>query len=434
MKARITIHTYNDEIMTKHGDLTIERSTGKMDLTFSGLEIEGTNRGDDGVYFRGDNHEAKMYWKNPWTLTGKWKSSKGEWKKLTISMKEIKSKRMIDWWDKDYFADVVESALISNMEDMTSKEAYDKLFLIKNSQFEFLRKIGPHFLPFMNYTETDSRQSPFEDEEVGERFTEDMASIFLADYDKPPGPISITVYGDQDPDLEKEQSQKMMDALNIRGDSNNYITYRTANTYMYYLKPEPKQHKDLATIPELWTTWSKPYALYKLAVRDEGGIFGYKIPMKIDFKNNLIGPIFPMSFTKALTSSKVRPGIYELPHEFKNHPRTRLINIELQKSIRLASIMLDCDQLTREKDLWKIVAMEGKYKGTFSVDYEQIKSLLYARDAPVTQTGRLKYIRHWVRSHQRRVENGTELTRIPRHLRGVDTIQIGTTIFRIINP
>jgi hypothetical protein len=432
MKARITIHNYNEKISTYQGEYNKDNSTNIITIIFSSLILEGNDKGDEGVRLTGTDHTLQLYWKNPWSLRGKWKSTNGEWEKITISMKEKKERRMIDWWDDDHFSDVVETTLIAFLEKMTCKEGYDKLFRIKPNQFNFLKKIGPYFTPFMNYSKSDNRRSPFQDEDVSDRFTEDHAAIFLADYDRPTGVISVSVSGNQDKGVEDSAAKNMTEKLGLQGSAADYITYRTANTYMYYLKPEPSPHKDLGTIPELWNNWSRPYALYKLAYRDEGGIFGYKIPLRIDFRNNLIGPIFPMSFTKALNGKN--NGLYELPEDFQNKTMTKLTHIELQKSCRMASIMLDCDEMIREKEMWKIIALEGKSKCTFSVDYEQIKSLFYARDAPVTQTGRLRYIKHWVRSHQRRVGEGTDFTNIPKHLRGEENITIGTTRFKIIHP
>lgn len=83
--------------------------------------------------------------------------------------------------------------------------------------------------------------------------------------------------------------------------------------------------------------------------------------------------------------------------------------------------------------LWNVQAKEGIARATFAVHQEQIKSLFYARDLPMTETGRKKPILHWVKAHQRRMKEGIEFD-VEKHLRGSTEFVYNNTKFEIINP
>lgn len=85
------------------------------------------------------------------------------------------------------------------------------------------------------------------------------------------------------------------------------------------------------------------------------------------------------------------------------------------------------------RHLWNVVANEGKAKATFGVHPEQIKSLFYARDLPMTETGRKRPILHWVNAHKRRIEKGYEVD-IDKHLRGINEFVYQGTKFTITQP
>ncbi len=85
------------------------------------------------------------------------------------------------------------------------------------------------------------------------------------------------------------------------------------------------------------------------------------------------------------------------------------------------------------RHLWNVQAKEGIAKATFAVHPEQIKSLFYARDLPMTETGRKKPILHWVKAHQRRMKEGIEFD-VDKYLRGTHEFIYNNTKFEIINP
>ena len=85
------------------------------------------------------------------------------------------------------------------------------------------------------------------------------------------------------------------------------------------------------------------------------------------------------------------------------------------------------------KYLWNVLAKEGIAKATFAVHPEQVKSLFYSRELPMTDSGRKRPILHWVKAHQRRMKEGIEFD-VKDHLRGTSEFVYNGTKFEIINP
>jgi hypothetical protein len=83
--------------------------------------------------------------------------------------------------------------------------------------------------------------------------------------------------------------------------------------------------------------------------------------------------------------------------------------------------------------LWNVCANEGNAKATFGCYEEEVKSLFYARELPLTETGRKRPLLHWVNSHQRRIKSGIDID-IRKHLRGNEEFVFNGTKFTITNP
>lgn len=86
-----------------------------------------------------------------------------------------------------------------------------------------------------------------------------------------------------------------------------------------------------------------------------------------------------------------------------------------------------------KKYLWNVTAKEDKAKATFTVYPEEIKSLFYSRELPMTVTGRKRPMLHWVASHRRRMKEGIEID-IEKHLRGITEFEYNGTLFEITRP
>jgi hypothetical protein len=91
-----------------------------------------------------------------------------------------------------------------------------------------------------------------------------------------------------------------------------------------------------------------------------------------------------------------------------------------------------------KRHLWRVFLVE-RYKGSilglleFGVDQEKVKSILYARELPVTIEGRKRPILHWVTSHKRRIKEGIEID-IEKHLRGINKFSMFGNEFFIAHP
>lgn len=70
---------------------------------------------------------------------------------------------------------------------------------------------------------------------------------------------------------------------------------------------------------------------------------------------------------------------------------------------------------------------------TLGVGEDHVKSLFYARDLPVTETGRKRPILHWVKAHARRIAEGTDVD-VRKHLRGITEFEMDGMRFKIISP
>ena len=83
--------------------------------------------------------------------------------------------------------------------------------------------------------------------------------------------------------------------------------------------------------------------------------------------------------------------------------------------------------------VWNLEATDGNQKAMFGVYPAEVKSLFYSRKEPITVTGRLKPILHWVRSHRRRLKRGIDIN-IDDHLRGSNKFVMDGYEFKISRP
>lgn len=95
-----------------------------------------------------------------------------------------------------------------------------------------------------------------------------------------------------------------------------------------------------------------------------------------------------------------------------------------------------CTTLQAEADrrfCWEIAADEGYAKASLGCTAEEVKSLLYARQLPVTATGRKRPILHLVAAHRRRMKEGIDVD-IKPFLRGVAEVTMDGTQFKVRAP
>lgn len=96
-------------------------------------------------------------------------------------------------------------------------------------------------------------------------------------------------------------------------------------------------------------------------------------------------------------------------------------------------------QITSDfRHMWVVTTEENALDSVktplrLGVDSEMIKSLFYAREAPITESGRKRPILHWVRQHKRRMKEGIDVD-ISKHLRGITAFSMDGFPFVITQP
>jgi hypothetical protein len=157
------------------------------------------------------------------------------------------------------------------------------------------------------------------------------------------------------------------------------------------------------------------------SIPDKPGLFYEKMFLRIDWKNESI-------------SAAIRTDL-----NFRKYPSDRKFQAAVNN--RVETLVSTC--LSAEADskyLWNVRAfkmadnehMEGNVR--FGVYGEHVKSLFFARDLPLTESGRKKPILHWVSAHKRRLQAGQDID-IEKHLRGTrGVLAMGDYRFIITRP
>ena len=112
--------------------------------------------------------------------------------------------------------------------------------------------------------------------------------------------------------------------------------------------------------------------------------------------------------------------------EFLTEPESHLKEVEACASVALQYI-------ADSRYCWSIEAREHDCFARLGCVEEQVKSLLYARSLPMTETGRKRPILHLVEAHKRRMKNGTDIN-VSSSLRGIQVIEMGGTQFTVRPP
>lgn len=94
--------------------------------------------------------------------------------------------------------------------------------------------------------------------------------------------------------------------------------------------------------------------------------------------------------------------------------------------------------LADRRYLWNIRTKEpmdpvGNAIIDFGVEEEMVKSLVFARDEPLTASGRKRPILHWVSAHKRRIKEKIDVD-IRKYLRGITEFKIEGLNFEITSP
>ncbi|EPL4467627.1 hypothetical protein MC862_003832 [Proteus mirabilis] len=83
-------------------------------------------------------------------------------------------------------------------------------------------------------------------------------------------------------------------------------------------------------------------------------------------------------------------------------------------------------------DGWVVDTIYKNQVISIGLNIEQIKSIFYSLQTPLTETGRHSPFIHWVRCHQRRLKSGIDVD-VKKHLRGSESFFYGGMLFRLRN-
>lgn len=169
----------------------------------------------------------------------------------------------------------------------------------------------------------------------------------------------------------------------------------------------------------------KSYRLTKLWMYNDDIIDGLNYYIVIDHLGNIYDTYWIRETYNSLGFSKKK-----LINSFTSQSENETSKAE---SIETVDAHVAIQSYQDRRFLWNVTANEGIAKVTFGVYQEQIQSLFYAREMPMSETGRKRPILHWVAAHQRRIKKGIEID-IEKHLRGINEFVYNGTKFTITQP
>lgn len=289
-------------------------------------------------------------------------------------------------WGTDEFEDLIERGIIALYESTHSK--WGKVgprVRIKPDELARLKKIGLYFAP-------GDRMSP-----LGHV---DIANDGLPNY----GVMSFkaTQFDRADDLLTK---QKIAENQGVSGYLMSYWCTKWKNNIL----------------PKRWASMGSGllYAVYALAAREEGGLIGYRRFVRIDPSTGGI-------------SNCYQPYQYWDGVKYVETYTEKGDDDAFRNDVAIASFSLGF--YSDRKNFWNVTTTEDNNKNVhFGVYEEQIQSLFYARNLPMTATGRKRPILHWVAAHKRRVKQGTPVD-VKKHMRGITAFEMNGTSFEITQP
>ena len=110
------------------------------------------------------------------------------------------------------------------------------------------------------------------------------------------------------------------------------------------------------------------------------------------------------------------------------------LNVETENNEAVKDMVSTALQAQADRRFcWEISADEGFAKASLGCTAAEVKSLLYARQLPMTATGRKRPILHIVAAHRRRLKEGVDVD-IKPFLRGVSEVTMDGTRFKVRAP
>ena len=175
-------------------------------------------------------------------------------------------------------------------------------------------------------------------------------------------------------------------------------------------------------VPVLGKYWNRQgpgqiYMMLILVMTNDGRVDGERRFFTVDKKNGLMACVQRMNNVRGYM-----PGV-----------KQKMIQTDQQivddTTVNASYAM---QYAADRKFSWVITATDGREKASLGCMREEVKSLLYARDLPMSETGRKRPILHLVAAHKRRIKNGTDVD-VSQFLRGQQEVEIKGTKF-IVRP
>lgn len=296
-------------------------------------------------------------------------------------------------WEKEEFEDLVARGLIAMYETKIKKRAGShKVFHLTDKLLEKIRKIGCYFTP-------EDRVSLHNFVPGTSVFSENQPIDLINDGLPRNGILCSSIEGDK----EGEDSMRKDAFLEI--------------SYIEQVDKLPK--------PMQSDHWGKFYKLVQVWARNNL-LEGHVNYFSVDKNGNTNGTYWYRSFYDSIR------GICKGEKVNSRFCQSKEESNKAQDLMTLTGSMT-IQYWQDRRFLWNVTANEGIAKATFGVYPEQIKSLFYAREIPLTETGRKRPILHWVSAHQRRIKSGIEID-IDKHLRGTTEFVYQGTKFIITSP
>ena len=289
-----------------------------------------------------------------------------------------------DLWETEEFEDLIERGIISLYEG-THKE-WKKIASstrIKPKELSMLRKLGLYFSP-------------------GDRMTSAHDVDILNDGLPQHAIISEPQEQTETPIFDKSQAADIL----------------TGYLYSHWMI----RQKIGAKMPKNWGSTGDGvlYAKFSLVARNEGGLIGTKRYVRINSKT---GRIYP-----CVRTQQYHNGFKHVTETVEGPTLMKVAEQDITTTACTIGLYTD------KRHLWNVAVSEDSTRNVlFGVYPEQIQSLFYARDLPMTVTGRKRPILHWVSAHKRRIKEGTEVD-VKKHMRGITSFEMNGTTFNITEP
>ena len=174
------------------------------------------------------------------------------------------------------------------------------------------------------------------------------------------------------------------------------------------------------------TVNKKLYQTIVLYLTKEWELYGLKTFQIVDKNGNIDEPrvMHPLLGKWVLQSDFLRNNIDDVNYTSDGEGRS---------DDRRLSLVAPYTMVADRRHTWLVTTEDTDGMVNFGVYEDEVKSLFYSRDIPITEKGRKKPILHWVKAHTRRLANGTEIN-IKEHLRGINEFTMGDMCFKITQP